>query len=96
MATKVKYYKKALMELKEERGELNKEFLKGNKYRSKMVRAISKVIKDEGLKTVPEIAERLDYTPNEIFLGVMYLMKYGGLKLVSKRGEYPEYKYGGH
>ncbi len=94
---KQKYYKEALNKLKEERGPVNPELRERNKYRTKMVRAVSKIISSKkNVKTVPEMHEYLqDYTPEEIFLSVMYLMKYGGLKLINKKGEYPEYAFEG-
>ena len=82
----------------EERGPADPELRERNKYRTKMIRAVSKTISDTKVETVPEIHENLqDYTTREIFLSVMYLMKYGGLKLISKRGDYPKYSFeGGH
>ena len=89
---KQKYYRAALKQLKEERGPLDPELLARNKYRTKMVRAVSKTIAEHKVETVPEMQEKLpEYTSREIFLSVMYLMKYGGLKLINKRGDYPKY-----
>ena len=95
---KQKYYREALKNLKEERGPVDPELLARNKYRTKMVRAVSKTIAEHDVKTVPEMHEKLpEYTSREVFLSVMYLMKYGGLKLISKRGEHPQYSLdGGH
>ena len=95
---KQKYYKEALKKLKEERGPANPDLLARNKYRTKMVRAVSKTISDKKVETVPDMHEHLtDYTSREVFLSVMYLMKFGGLKLINKRGEHPKYSFnGGH
>ena len=95
---KQKYYKEALKKLKEERGPVDPELLARNKYRTKMVRAVSKTISDKKVETVPEMHEHLpDYTSQEVFLSVMYLMTYGDLKLINKRGDYPKYSFeGGH
>ncbi len=95
MSKKPKYYKEALDRLKQERT-VDPDLLERNKYRSRKIRAVSKVIKDMDKHTVPEITEELDYPASEIFLAVMHLMKYGGLKLISKRGDYPQYAFGGH
>ena len=95
---KQKYYKEALKQLKKERGPVSPDLLARNKYRTKMVRAVSKTISDKKVETVPQMHEHLqDYTAQEVFLSVMYLMKYGGLKLINKKGDHPKYSFeGGH
>ncbi|MCY3413878.1 MAG: hypothetical protein INQ03_19700 [Candidatus Heimdallarchaeota archaeon] len=97
MSRKSKYYKDALDRLKEERGPVDPDFLEQNKQRSRMIRGVSKAIKDENLHTVPEIAQKMNYDSKDVLNAVNYLMKFDGLKLLNKSGEYAEYGFGdGH
>ena len=88
-----KYYKAALDRLKADRGPVDPDFLARNKHRSRMIRAVGKAIKDKELRTVPEIKAILYFESHEIVKAINHLMKYGGLKMINKRGEYPEYDY---
>lgn len=98
MTKKNKYYREALEKLKEERGPVSDEFRERNKCRTKLVRAVSKLMHSENLKTVPAVQEKLpEYTTEEVFGAIMYLMKFSGLTMINKRGEYPEFSFnGGH
>jgi len=90
-----KYYKEALHQLKEELGERDAVLKEANRNRSKLVRAVLKVMKTKDVHTVPEIKEHVQFSTQEIFHAINFLMKYEGVTIVNKRGEFPEYGFVG-
>ncbi len=87
-----KYYKEALKKLKEEYGPPSEEIREANRARAKVVNAVKKLIKQaDGPVDVPTLAQEVPYDTQEIFYAVNFLLKYGGVHIVNKRGEYPQY-----
>ncbi len=88
-----KYFKTALKTLKETHGPPNEEFVASSRDRMKVVKGVEKVMKTQHLKTIPEIAEATNYPTDMIFNAINFLMKWNGLRLINKRGDYPQYSF---
>lgn len=91
---KVTYHREALKAFKERHGKPSEELNAIRKFNSALVKDVKKAIQEiEENATVPLVAEKVDYTTDEIWYAFMALLKWESLVMVSKRGEYPEFKF---
>ena len=92
---KVTYHREALKAFKERHGgKPSEEMNKVRKHNAALVKDVKKAIQEiEENATVPLVAEKVDYPTDEIWYAFMALLKWDSLIMVSKRGEYPEFKF---
>ncbi len=91
---KVTYHREALKALKERHGGPSEELNVLRKYNTALFKDVKKAIKEIGENaTVLMVTEKVDYSSDEVWYAFMGLLKWDSLVMVSKRGEYPEFKF---
>ena len=91
---KVTYHKEALKAFKARHGGPSDEIKNIRKYNNTLVKEVKKAIQEiEENATVPLVTEKVDYPSDEVWYAFMALLKWDSLEMVSKRGEYPEFKF---
>lgn len=83
----------ALKKMKEDYGGASPELMETYKFNRKLLKDAEKAIRELGTATTPEVAEKAGISTDNAFFAINALMRYYGLKLVNKRGEYPQYSY---
>jgi predicted Rossmann fold nucleotide-binding protein DprA/Smf involved in DNA uptake len=83
--------KKPIQILRDRRGGVPKELAERNREQTKLRKQLSEALKDDGVKTVPELAQATGIPSHEVFWHLMSLKKYGKIVEGEQRDGYYEY-----
>jgi len=83
------YYKDALKQFKK-RYPATQELKNHHKSMTVLLRKVKKAV-EEGLSTVPEIAESIEERPHRVVFAINALRRWQGVEITNKRGEFPQY-----